>query len=879
MSLPNPYDNNRNKDNSNETRLYGSHELSAAANSLSSNKPSNGGKRPMRKFLLTLLSLVLFVLLAMAIFIFAVMGGAFGELPDQEALRAIKNPTSTEIYGADGGLLGKYYFENRSNVPYQKIHSSVINALIATEDARFFQHEGVDTRSLFRVLIKTILLGDDNAGGGSTLSQQLIKNLFPREEHGFLTMPVNKVREAIIANRLEQVYTKEDIITLYLNTVSFGEDVFGIGSASQRFFSKSPEQLLPQESAVLVGMLKATTSYNPRRNPEKARQRRDVVLNQMVKYGRLTATDAEKFKKDPIVLKYSRDAVEGLANHFREKLRTELKQWCKDNPKPDGTTYNIHTDGLKIYTTLDTRMQRYAEEATREHLTKLQKLFDEHWKSAKPWGTATDMIESAKLQSDRYKKMKAAGKTKLEIDSAFRLPLSMKLFSWQGEIEKNISPNDSIAYYLMFLNAGFIAMDPQSGAVKAYVGSGDFGKFKFDHTQAKRQVGSTFKPIVYASALESGISPCQYFPNELRIYSDYQDWQPRNAEVDEYGGYYSLAGALAKSLNTISVQVLFEGGIENTIYMAQKMGITANIPNLPAIALGTPDISLAEMTQAYCTFANGGRATPAYYLTAIKDSKGNTLATFNSIPANQRRKAMEEQTARMMTQIMTTVIDSGTGRRLRSEYKLTNDIAGKTGTTQNQSDGWFIGYTPDLVCGVWVGGYDKRIRFRSIALGQGAAMALPIWGGFMKRYYQDPAFKIQAYRSFVPPSPENQARMQCPSYAPYPPNIYSESTTTADATTTDGNAETNNDTTYSQPDKIYQPPIKPSRPNSGGVTPPTNGTEPTPKRVIVRPKNRQPLPNSGTTAQKPPNENKGSDDVRENQNILDKIRNIFKKPE
>jgi penicillin-binding protein 1A len=873
MNNPN---SNKPYQNSSETRILGKQ-------SSSNDIQSGGGGKPKsyRKPLLILLSIVLAGLLAMTAFIFAVMGGAFGEMPNAETLRAIKNPVSTEVFGADGGVLGKYYFENRSNVPYHKIHSSVINALIATEDARFFQHEGVDTRSLFRVLVKTILLGDDSAGGGSTISQQLIKNLFPRENHGILTMPVNKVREAIIASRLENVYSKEDIITLYLNTVSFGEDVFGIGSASQRFFAKAPDQLLPQESAVLIGMLKATTSYNPRRNPEKSRQRRDVVLSQMVKYGRLTAVEAEKLKKEPIVLKYNRDAAEGIANHFREKLRAELKQWCKDNPKPDGTLYNIHTDGLKIYTTIDSRMQRYAEEAVREHLGKLQKLFDEHWKNEKPWGKATDILQNARLQSERYKSMKAAGKSQLEIESAFRVPIPTKLFSWQGEIEKNISPNDSILYYLMFLNAGFVAMDPQSGAVKAYVGSGDYSKFKYDHVQAKRQVGSTFKPIVYANALENGVSPCQYFPNELRIYSDYQDWQPRNAEVDEYGGYYSLAGALAKSLNTISVQVLFDGGIENTVDLAHRLGISADIPNLPAIALGAADISLAEMVQAYCAFDNGGRTTPMFYLTAIKDSKGTTLATFNSVPANQRRPAMQEQTARMMTKIMTEVINNGTGRRLRSEYKLTNDIAGKTGTTQMQSDGWFIGYTPDLVCGAWVGGYDKRVRFRSIALGQGAATALPIWGGFMKRYYQDPAFKIQSYRTFVPPTPENELLMDCPPYADYPPDLYGNSTTTtdptADAGTLDPNTDaapsdaTASDTAYEKPSEMYQPPVSPAGSEGRVITIPSSDGS-APKRVIVKPKAHRRTVTDDQTAQENKNDNEA-----DKPNLIDRLKGIFGK--
>lgn len=716
------------------------------------------------KILMSVLILFLLGGLALACFVFAILGGAYGRLPTVQELQAIQNPQATEVYGSDGGLLGKFYFQNRTNVPYEKISSNVISALVATEDARFFEHSGVDTRSLVRVLIKTLLMGDDSGGGGSTISQQLIKNLFPRENHGALSMPVNKIKENIIASRLERVYKKEAIIALYLNTVSFGEDVYGIGAAAQRFFSKDASALEPEEAAVLIGMLKATTTYNPRRNPEKSLQRRNVVLSQMAKYGRINAAKAEELKKKPLKINYNRNVVEGIALHFRERLRQDLKKWCAENPKTDGTNYNIYQDGLKIYTTIDSRMQRYAEEAVVTHLTKLQKQFDEHWKKERPWGNATDILKTAKLQSERYKSMKADGKSDMQIDIAFKTPIPMKLFSWNGEIEKTMSPLDSLAYYLMFLNTGFMAMEPQTGAVKAYVGSGDFRHFKYDHTNAKRQVGSTFKPIVYATALERGISPCDYHPNELRIYSDYQNWMPENSEADEYGGYYSMSGALSKSLNTIAAQMIFEAGIDNTIAVAQKMGINSTLPQLPAIALGTADISLQEMMQVYCALDNGGYQTPLYYLTAIKDKSGKTLAEFKSNYHKYRPVTIREETSKMITQMLKTVVDEGTARRLRTEYGLKGDIAGKTGTTQMQSDGWFIGYTPDLVAGAWVGGADRRVRFRSIALGQGANMALPIWGLFMKKVMNDNAFRSMTYKTFPALSEDTQNLLECPSF-------------------------------------------------------------------------------------------------------------------
>ena len=839
-----------------ETKPFDNHDMGGKRKSSSSAPISDNPYKSYkprhtppawRKPLLIALIVILGGLLLATIFVFAVIGGAFGKLPNKTDLKTIQNPIATEVYSSDGVVIGRYYAENRTNVPYNKIHSSVINALIATEDARFFQHEGVDTRSIFRVLLKTLLMGDDSAGGGSTISQQLIKNLFPRQSYGLLSMPVNKIKEAVIATRLENVYSKEDILGLYLNTVSFGEDVYGIGAASQRYFSKDPDKLEPHEAAVLIGMLKATTTYNPRINPDKSRQRRDVVLGQMVKYGRLSAVEGEKYKKMPLEIKYSRARVEGMAHHFRQKMKEDIRKWCKANTKLDGSEYDFFTDGLKIYTTIDSRMQAYAEQAVREHLTTLQKSFDEHWKGKKPWGTATDIVENAKVQSERYKKMKAAGANKLQIDMAFNKAVPMKLFAWDKEIEKTMSPNDSIAYYLMFLNAGFMAMDPNTGAIKAYVGSGDFRHFQYDHVQAKRQVGSTFKPLVYAAALETGSRPCQYYPNERRTYVDYQNWMPQNAEEDEYGGYYSMAGALAHSFNTISVQILFEAGIHNVVAFAQNVGVTSPIPQLPSIALGAADLTLQEMVQAYCAFDNGGYETPPFYLTAIKDKNGTTLAEFKPTYLKNRTITMEEETARRITQMLRGAVDNGTGRRLRGTYKLTNEIAGKTGTTQMQSDGWFIGYTPDLVAGSWVGGYDKRVRFRSIALGQGANTALPIWALFMTKLYKDPNFRVQSYRTFIRPSDE--ASMDCPDYVLSPNDTISifQDATTADASGTTDNGTVNGDggggsgADGSGSGTMDDAGTKPSTMNlpTGGVVDKTGGSSVTPppsKRVIVRPK-------------------------------------------
>lgn len=873
---PPPPDPNRNN-NSNNNNYYDK-PPQPNDNNNNSNKGKSGflaNKPNLRLLLVTFGFLTLLGALALGGLFFAVLSGNFGAVPTRTDLLNIQNPLASEVYATDGSVLGKFYFQNRSYVPYKQISTHIVLALVATEDERFFQHKGVDVISMGRVLVKSILLGDD-AGGGSTISQQTIKNLFPRESYGALSMPVNKMREAIIAYRLENTYNKEQILSLYLNTVPFGENMYGIGSATQRFFSKKPADIHPEEAAVLVGMLKANTTYNPRLNPEKSLQRRNVVLEQMRKNKYLTDQQAASFKKLPLKLSYHRESTDdGLAPHLRERLRQEVQAYLKEHPKADGTVYNVYTDGLKIETTIDARMQQYAEEAVAEHMKNLQKKFDEHWKNQKPWGTSTDIITSSKKQSERYLHMKKTGASEATIDKAFRTKVPMKVFSWQGEVEKNITPTDSIIYYLMFLNTGFIASDPYTGEVRAYVGSINHQYFKYDYANTRRQVGSTFKPIVYATAIDQGVEPCKFYPNELRTYTNYQNWTPKNSE-DEYGGYYSMKGALAKSVNTVSVEILFEAGLDNVILMAEKIGIKSKIPQMPSIALGTAEISLNNMVSSYSAFDNGGYYTPLVYLKSIKDKNGKLIADFTPKAYRARGQVMKSNTARDITEIMTEVVNNGTARRLRTEYKLTNDIAGKTGTTQSQGDGWFVGYTPTLVAGAWVGGFDQRIRFRTIAQGQGAAMALPIWGIFMAKVSKDSKYWQDNYKKFTPLTTEQQQQLQCEAFAEQIEDVYQNNEIAAQDQESVVVPVDENNNPIPQPPTNQQPrTFKPGDPRASAnktgqgteTSSPTSTVPEKPVRVKVKPQGSK--PNNTNTEPTTPRERKG--------NFFDKMRDIFGK--
>jgi penicillin-binding protein 1A len=691
-----------------------------------------------KRVLILVLKLMLFGLFLLLTLFALVYIGTFGQLPDSNTLIKIKEPVASEVYSKDNKLLGRYYVENRSNVTFKEISPNMINALIATEDNRFYEHRGIDEWALVRVVVKTIFMVDRSSGGGSTLSQQVVKNIFGRKNYGPLTLPVSKIRESIIAYRLEKLYSKEEILTLYLNTVPFGENTFGIELAAERFFSVRPNKLTVPQAATLVGMLKANNSYNPRINPERSLQRRNTVISQMVKYKYITADKAKIYCSAPLGLKYNYLVYNtGAGAYFRELIRPQLEEWCSENTKEDGTPYNLYTDGLHIVTTIDFRMQRYAEMAMQEKMKELQATFEKHWGGKDPWGKNNDVVVRAMKRSDRYRKMKEAGKSATEITAAFKTPMNMKMFSWQGEKQLSISPLDSVKYALKLLHCGFVAIEPNSGDIKAWIGGNDFKYFQYDHVLAPRQVGSTIKPIIYASALENGVSPEKYYPNEKTVYSDYQDWSPGNSN-EEYGGYYSLEGALCKSVNTVSVQVLMEAGISPTITLAHKMGIEADLPEVPSLALGSADIPLLQLARAYACLDNLGKKVNLNYLISIEDAAGKVLKKY--VPDNDETEAMSPETAKIITHYLESVVNEGTGSEIRSLYKIEGPFAGKTGTTQNFADGWFMGYTPDLVTGCWVGGEEPTIHFRNIALGRGGYMALPVVGKFFNKLYRDPAF-------------------------------------------------------------------------------------------------------------------------------------------
>lgn len=686
--------------------------------------------------------------------------------PGNKELGKIQNQVASEVYSADSVLLGRYYTQDRTEIGFEQISPAVINALIATEDIRFYQHEGVDYISLGRVLVKSILQQDESSGGGSTITQQLSKNLYPRKRYWILSMLVNKLREVVTARRLERIYSKKELITLYLNTIPFADNTFGIQAAAQRFFSTTADSLTIDQGAVLVGMLKATTSYNPRVYPDRAFHRRNVVISQMVKYKFLTQRSADSLLVMPIELKINKVSHhQGLAPYFREYLKAELLNWCKNNKKSDGSTYNLYTDGLKIYTTLDSKLQGYAENAVTEQMTIVQKQFADHWGKEKPWKGREVVVTEAIHRSSRYKKLKQQGLSEEDIIAAMKKPIPMRLFTWQGEQEAKVSPIDSIEHHLQYLNAGFLAVNPTSGAVKAWVGGIEHDFFQYDHVKltTKRQVGSTFKPIVYAMALERGVQPCELISAGQQTYIDKEGvkWTPRNTQND-YKVEYTMRGALAYSVNTVAVKLITEAGVDNTIQLARKMGITSELPEVPSIALGSSSISLMEMTGAYSCIANQGVAMLPYYIENIHDLEGRVYKDFKSQKSGKR--AISVETAQLVTRMMQTVVHEGTASRLRWKYAIYNDVAGKTGTTQANADGWFMAMTPQLVIGTWVGADDPRIRFRLTELGQGSSTALPMVAYFFKQVNKDPSYKEITNSKFKSLPRDLQDQLDCDLY-------------------------------------------------------------------------------------------------------------------
>jgi len=687
------------------------------------------------------------------------------ETPSNRELRNIQNQVASEVYSADSVLLGRYYIEDRTEVAFEDIAPSVIDALIATEDVRFYQHQGVDYKSLGRVLVKSILQQDESAGGGSTITQQLSKNLYPRRRYWILSMLVNKLREVITARRLEAIYSKKELITMYLNTIPFADNTFGIQAAAHRFFDTTAKEIAIDQAAILVGSLKATTYYNPRLYPDRAFYRRNVVISQMQKYNYISKEAADSLLVKPVELKINTLSHHlGLAPYFRQYLKAELITWCKNNRKADGTPYNLYVDGLKIYTTVDARLQDYAEKAVTEQMSEVQNLFFEHWGKEVPWKGKEGALQDAIHRSSRYRKLKQQGLSEKKIIEILSKPIPMRLFTWQGERDEEVSPIDSIKHHLQYLNAGFLAVDPSSGKVKAWVGGIEHDFFQYDHVKAttKRQVGSTFKPIVYAMAIEEGIQPCDLISADKQTYVDTAGvkWTPRNSQND-YQVEYTMRGALAYSVNTVAVKLIQEAGVQKTISLAKRMGITSEMPEVPSIALGSSSISLLEMTAAYACIANEGMAYTPYYIESIHDLDGREYSNFK--PASGSR-ALSKETAQIVTKLMQTVVHEGTASRLRWKYGIYNDVAGKTGTTQANADGWFIAMTPGLVMGAWVGADDPRIRFRSTELGQGSSTALPMVAYFLKQVDQDTAFQLLSKMKFNPLPEDLRERLDCDLY-------------------------------------------------------------------------------------------------------------------
>ncbi len=720
-------------------------------------KKQEGTKRHVRTFWKVFGAFIGVVIL---IFLFA-SWGIFGSLPDETSLENPEKNLATEIISSDGKTLGKFYKENRTPVQFEELPDHLINALIATEDVRFYDHSGIDAKGTVRAVA---FLG--TRGGASTISQQLAKLFFTEQvSRNKLQRALQKIKEWIIATRLERRYTKEEILTMYFNEYDFLNQAVGIESAASIYFDKEPSELTTVESAMLVGMFKNASLYNPLRRPELVKDRRNVVLAQMEKYDFITEAVKDSLQALPLNVQFTPQGHdEGIATYFREYVRAFMADWIKENPKTDGSSWNIYSDGLKVYTTIDSKMQEYAEEAVDMHMRNLQKEFDKQNENNKtaPFRDISEeeteqIMNAAMRRSDRWREMEQQGKDEKEIIASFKKKTPMRIFAWSAKnntIDTVMTPLDSIRYYKRFLRAALMSMTPQTGEVKAWVGGANYKHFKYDMVKTgERQIGSTFKPFVYATAIDQmHMSPCDTLPNTQYTipagkYGLPKPWTPRNSDND-YGGMLTLKSALAKSINTITARLIDRVGPEPVIDLVRKMGVdTKDMPAVPSIALGTPDVSLYEMVGAYSVFANEGVYVKPMLIQRIEDKNGTVL--FQNVP--ETRDVISDETAYVTVSLLQGVTQGGSGTRLRGNwavntplykevitgypYEFTNPIAGKTGTTQNNSDGWFMGMVPNLVTGVWVGGEDRATHFRGTAYGQGATMALPIWGIYMKKCY------------------------------------------------------------------------------------------------------------------------------------------------
>ncbi len=676
----------------------------------------------------------------------------FGSSPSLDRLENPRSDLASELYTADGKLIGKYFSENRSPVRYNQISPTLIKALIATEDVRFYEHSGIDPEALFSALYDN-LRGEGR--GASTITQQLAKNLYKTrtdDSKGVLghipgvNIVISKTKEWLTAIKLEQRYTKEEILAMYLNTVDFGSNSFGIKVASKTFFNTSPDSLKAEQAAVLVGLLKAPTYYSPKFNPENSLRRRNTVLGQLAKYNYITKAEADSISKLPLVLDYSVEThYDGPATYFRGAVADYLKEWCKQNG------YDLYRDGLKIYTTIDSRMQEHAEEAMEKHMRALQRRFNNHWQGKNPWVDEQDkeipgFIEATIKRTDYYRRLKKRfGDDVTAINRELNRPREMKVFTWDNDsLEKKVtmSPLDSLRYYKRFLHGGMMTMDPFTGHIKAWVGGINFKYFKYDHVkQARRQPGSTFKPFVYVAAIDNGYSPCDKIVDQ-RITINYvengekKSWSPTNADWQYTGAPMTLRRGMGKSVNSVTAKLTELIGWDTVVKYAKRLGINSPLQSVPSIGLGPSDVSIFEMVGAYSTFPNHGFYTNPMFITRIEDRNGNLITQFTP----RQKKVLSEETAFLMMHMLKGGIEEpgGTSQALW-EYDLWkgNEIGGKTGTTSNHSDGWFMGVTKDLVTGVWVGGEDRSIHFRTSNLGEGSKTALPIFGLYMEKIYQD----------------------------------------------------------------------------------------------------------------------------------------------
>jgi len=694
--------------------------------------------------------------------------GLFGSLPPFRDLENPKSNLASEIISSDKQILGTYYVENRSSVTYKQLSPYVVNALVATEDNRFYDHSGIDFQRSISIIFYN-LVGSHQ--GGSTITQQLAKNMFNGGgSHNPFVRITQKLKELIISVQLERHYTKQEILTMYLNKVNFGAyNTYGIKSAARTYFNTTPDKLNADQAALLVGMLNAPSLYSPIRHPQAAIGRRNLVLDRMQKEGYLTSGQVDQFKQQPLDLNFQRmDHNEGLAQYFRAVLKKEVQKILVDKSivKPDGTPYDLDRDGLKIYTTIDATMQQYAEESQREYMRKLQVQFNDHWHGHSLWKEIHNfklLLDQGMRRSDRYKELKLEGKSDDEIRENFNTPDTVNLFTWKGNIDTVMKPIDSIVYCKLLMRNSLMSMDPVTGEIKAWVGGINFEHFKYDQVKdGARQTGSTAKPFTYAVAIEDGYSPCMQVNNvpDTITYPGSPPWVPRSGRSETIPGMLTLRQALAHSQNWITAHIMKQVTPIPVVELIKKMGITSDVPPYPSICLGSFDASVFDMTGAYAVFANHGIWTQPTFLLRIEDKNGNVLYTNHTLV----KQAMNEQTAYVMTDMLKAVVTEGTGARMGFTYHLYNPIAGKTGTPNDNSDGWFVGFTPQLVTGVWTGCEDRDIHFRTERLGEGANTALPIFALYMQKLYANPALGYKKNIDFDPPKGGVTITLDCNQY-------------------------------------------------------------------------------------------------------------------